>query len=75
MSLNTSGGLYGYRASKAAVNAIMKSMSIDLAGAESSLSHCTPDGCAPTWEVPNAAIDAVESVSRNAQGHRGADQR
>jgi NAD(P)-dependent dehydrogenase (short-subunit alcohol dehydrogenase family) len=31
MSLNTSGGLYGYRASKAAVNAIMKSMSIDLA--------------------------------------------
>jgi NAD(P)-dependent dehydrogenase (short-subunit alcohol dehydrogenase family) len=30
MSLNTTGGLYGYRSSKAAVNAIMKSMSIDL---------------------------------------------
>jgi NAD(P)-dependent dehydrogenase (short-subunit alcohol dehydrogenase family) len=32
MALNTTGGLYGYRASKAAVNAIMKSMSIDLLG-------------------------------------------
>jgi len=31
MALNDSGGLYAYRASKAAVNAIMKSMSIDLA--------------------------------------------
>lgn len=31
MALNTRGGLYGYRASKAAVNAIMKSMAIDLA--------------------------------------------
>src|SRR5690606_32195770 len=31
MGLNTSGGLYGYRSSKAAVNAVMKSMSIDLA--------------------------------------------
>jgi len=31
MSMNTSGGLYAYRASKAGVNAIMKSMSIDLA--------------------------------------------
>jgi NAD(P)-dependent dehydrogenase (short-subunit alcohol dehydrogenase family) len=31
MTLNTTGGLYGYRASKAAVNAIVKSMSIDLA--------------------------------------------
>jgi NAD(P)-dependent dehydrogenase (short-subunit alcohol dehydrogenase family) len=32
MTLNTSGGLYAYRASKAAVNAIVKSLSIDLAG-------------------------------------------
>lgn len=31
MALNTSGGLYAYRASKAGVNAIMKSMAIDLA--------------------------------------------
>ncbi len=31
MQLNTHGGLYAYRASKAAVNAIVKSMSIDLA--------------------------------------------
>jgi NAD(P)-dependent dehydrogenase (short-subunit alcohol dehydrogenase family) len=31
MALNTSGGLYAYRASKAGVNAIMKSMSVDLA--------------------------------------------
>jgi NAD(P)-dependent dehydrogenase (short-subunit alcohol dehydrogenase family) len=30
MGLNSTGGLYGYRASKAAVNAIVKSMSIDL---------------------------------------------
>jgi NAD(P)-dependent dehydrogenase (short-subunit alcohol dehydrogenase family) len=30
MNLNTTGGLYGYRASKAAVNAIMKSMAVDL---------------------------------------------
>jgi len=32
MEMNTSGGLYAYRASKAAVNAIMKSMAMDLAG-------------------------------------------
>ncbi len=31
MELNTFGGIYAYRASKAGVNAIMKSMSIDLA--------------------------------------------
>lgn len=31
MALNTSGGLYAYRASKASVNAIMRSMSFDLA--------------------------------------------
>jgi len=31
MSLNSSGGLYAYRASKAGVNAIVKSMAIDLA--------------------------------------------
>jgi NAD(P)-dependent dehydrogenase (short-subunit alcohol dehydrogenase family) len=30
MTLNRIGGLYAYRASKAAVNAIMKSMAIDL---------------------------------------------
>jgi NAD(P)-dependent dehydrogenase (short-subunit alcohol dehydrogenase family) len=32
MALNSNGGLYAYRASKAGVNAIVKSMSIDLAG-------------------------------------------
>jgi NAD(P)-dependent dehydrogenase (short-subunit alcohol dehydrogenase family) len=32
MALNTFGGLYAYRASKAGVNAITKSLSIDLAG-------------------------------------------
>jgi len=32
MALNTSGGIYAYRASKASVNAIVKSLSIDLAG-------------------------------------------
>ena len=31
MAMNDSGGLYAYRASKAGVNAIMKSMAIDLA--------------------------------------------
>ena len=30
MEMNDSGGIYAYRASKAGVNAIMKSMSIDL---------------------------------------------
>jgi NAD(P)-dependent dehydrogenase (short-subunit alcohol dehydrogenase family) len=32
MTMNTHGGIYAYRASKAGVNAIVKSMSIDLAG-------------------------------------------
>lgn len=32
MEMNSSGGLYAYRASKAGVNAMMKSMAIDLAG-------------------------------------------
>ena len=32
MALNSHGGIYAYRASKAGVNAIMKSMAVDLAG-------------------------------------------
>ena len=62
-ALNTRGGLYGYRASKAAVNAIMKSMSIDLA-AQGILAVAMHPGWVRTdMGGQRADIDAAESVA------------
>lgn len=62
MELNTIGGLYAYRASKAAVNSIMKSMSVDLAK-KGVLAVAIHPGWAQTdMGGPNADIDAVTAV-------------
>jgi NAD(P)-dependent dehydrogenase (short-subunit alcohol dehydrogenase family) len=61
---NRIGGLYAYRASKAAVNAIMKSMSIDLAKSHGIAATALHPGWVRTeLGGPNADIDAAPSVA------------
>lgn len=63
MDLNTTGGLYAYRSSKAAVNAVMKSMSIDL-GRQGILAVALHPGWVRTRMGGDGAhIDAPTSVS------------
>ena len=63
MELNTFGGLYAYRASKAGVNAIVKSMSIDLAerGIIAIAQH--PGWVRTDMGGPDADIDVQTSVN------------
>ncbi len=63
MELNSSGGIYAYRASKAGVNAIMKSMSIDLAdrGIIAIAQH--PGWVRTDMGGPGADIDIETSVN------------
>ena len=64
MTKNTIGGLYAYRASKAAVNAIMRSMSIDLGRKYGIIAAPLHPGWVQTdMGGPRADIDAVTSVS------------
>lgn len=63
MGLNTNGGLYGYRASKAAVNAIMKSMSIDLGKRQILAVAMHPGWVRTDMGGRNADIDAQTSVT------------
>lgn len=61
---NTIGGLYAYRASKAAVNAIMRSMAIDLARSHGIIATALHPGWVRTdMGGPNADIDAVTSAT------------
>ena len=61
---NTIGGLYAYRASKAAVNAIMRSMAIDLARSHGIIATALHPGWVRTdMGGANADIDAVTSAS------------
>lgn len=61
---NSIGGLYAYRASKAAVNAVMRSMSIDLAVAQGIAATTMHPGWVRTdMGGPRADIDVVTSVS------------
>lgn len=63
MAINRVGGLYAYRASKAAVNAMMKSMSIDLAKSHGIAATALHPGWVRTeLGGPKADIDAVTSV-------------
>lgn len=63
MTRNTFGGMYAYRASKAAVNAIMKSMAIDLAKSHGIIATPLHPGWVTTdMGGPKADIDAVTSV-------------
>lgn len=63
MALNTSGGLYAYRASKAAVNAIMKSMAIDLRARGIIAVAMHPGWVRTAMGGQNADIDVSQSVS------------
>lgn len=67
MTLNTQGGLYAYRASKAAVNSVMRSMSIDLAE-QGVLAIAIHPGWARTSmggdSAPVDPVDAVRGVRR-----------
>jgi NAD(P)-dependent dehydrogenase (short-subunit alcohol dehydrogenase family) len=63
IALNTTGGLYGYRASKAAVNAIMKSMSLDLAGRGIVAVAMHPGWVRTAMGGEGADIDVTESAS------------
>jgi NAD(P)-dependent dehydrogenase (short-subunit alcohol dehydrogenase family) len=64
IELNKIGGLYAYRASKAAVNAIMRSMAIDLGkhhGIAATALH--PGWVRTDMGGPRADIDAPESAA------------
>lgn len=60
---NTRGGLYGYRTSKAAVNAIMKSMAIDLAPRGIIAIPMHPGWVRTDMGGPSAPLDASESAA------------
>jgi NAD(P)-dependent dehydrogenase (short-subunit alcohol dehydrogenase family) len=59
---NSSGGHYVYRASKAALNAIMKSMAIDLGARNITAVILHPGWVKTEMGGPNALISAAESV-------------
>jgi NAD(P)-dependent dehydrogenase (short-subunit alcohol dehydrogenase family) len=64
VALNRVGGLYAYRASKAAVNAMMKSMAIDLAKSHGIAATAIHPGWVRTdLGGPRADIDAPQSVT------------
>ncbi len=63
MKLNTTGGLYGYRTSKSAVNAITKSMSVDLAERGIIVVALHPGWVRTTMGGRNATLDAGDSVA------------
>lgn len=60
---NTRGGLYGYRSSKAAVNAVMKSMAIDLAPRGIIAVPMHPGWVRTDMGGPAAPLDAQQSVA------------
>lgn len=64
MEDNTSGGSYIYRASKAALNAVVKSMSVDLRGQGIKVVALNPGWVKTDMGGPNAEISTRERVSR-----------
>lgn len=63
MADNTSGGGYIYRSSKAAINSVVKSLSIDLAGEGFSVVALHPGWVQTDMGGPNALITASESAT------------
>ncbi len=63
MQDNTSGGSYIYRSSKAALNAVMKSLSVDLADRGIGVVVLHPGWVRTDMGGPHALIDVGESVS------------
>ena len=62
MALNTTGGIYAYRATKAAVNAVMRSLSIDLASRSLKVVILHPGWVKTDMGGPQAPIESVTSV-------------
>ena len=60
---NSSGGSYIYRSSKTAVNQVVKSLSIDLAGCDIAVISLHPGWVQTEMGGPNAEIGTDESVS------------
>ncbi|MFT5218224.1 MAG: NAD(P)-dependent dehydrogenase (short-subunit alcohol dehydrogenase family) [Planctomycetota bacterium] len=60
---NSSGGSYVYRSSKTAVNQVVKSLSIDLAGREISVISLHPGWVQTEMGGPNAEISTDQSVT------------
>lgn len=63
MSDNSSGGAYIYRSSKAAVNAVVKSLSVDLSGEGIKIVSLHPGWVRTEMGGPNGLIDTDESVN------------
>ncbi|MFK8051370.1 MAG: SDR family oxidoreductase [Woeseiaceae bacterium] len=63
MTLNTAGGLYGYRASKAALNAIVRSLAIDLSGRGIVVAGLHPGWVRTEMGGEDAHLSASESVT------------
>ena len=63
MADNTSGGAYIYRSSKAAVNAVMKSLSMDLRDQNLIVVVLNPGWVRTEMGGPGATIDAFKSVA------------
>jgi len=60
---NNSGGSYVYRSSKAALNAVMKSLSVDLVPRGISVAILHPGWVRTDMGGPSGLIDAPESVN------------
>ncbi len=60
---NTSGGVYIYRSSKAALNALMKSLALDLRDQGITVAVLHPGWVRTEMGGPNALIDVTESVT------------
>lgn len=63
MGENARGGAYLYRASKAALNAVMKSLSVDLAARGITVTMLHPGWAKTAMGGPNADIDLAVSVA------------
>ncbi len=63
MGINSAGGLYAYRASKAGLNAIMRSMSIDLAGRNIIALPIHPGWASTDMGGAQAPVSPVDSVT------------
>ena len=60
---NSSGGSYVYRSTKAALNAVMKSLSVDLGPRDISVAILHPGWVRTDMGGPNGLIDAPQSVN------------
>ena len=63
MGDNTSGGAYIYRSSKAAINSVVKSLSVDLRDDNIAVVALHPGWVRTEMGGPNGLIDAQESVT------------